>query len=243
MSVLVVTGTGTGVGKTVVVAALAAVAAGSGRSVAVVKAAQTGVGVGEAGDVGEVARLVGVGVDCVELARFPEPLAPETAARRSGCVPVCPQEVVWAVEKLASRCDLVVVEGSGGFLVRFDGRGGTLADVAVSLGAPVVVVAAAGLGTLNATALTVEAVRGRGLECLGVVVGSWPAGPDLAARCNLVDLPVAGGAPLLGVVPEGVSSLVSGVFRGAAAHWLGPVLGGEWDAAGFAQRMGPPEWR
>ena len=69
------------------------------------------------------------------------------------------------------------------------GDGGTLADVAALLDAPVLVVARAGLGTLNHTALTCEALRARGLDCAGVVIGAWPREPDLAARCNLDDLP------------------------------------------------------
>jgi len=97
----------------------------------------------------------------------------------------------------------VLVEGAGGLLVRFDDAGGTLADVAWSLAAPVLLVADPALGTLNSTALTAEALARRGIRCLGVVVGRWPAEPDLAMRCNLADLPVAAGAPLLGVLPDG----------------------------------------
>ena len=55
--------------------------------------------------------------------------------------------------------------------MRFDDDGGTLADLAAQLAAPVLVVAAAGLGTLNHTALTLEALRRRGLTCAGVVIG------------------------------------------------------------------------
>ncbi|MEU8570981.1 ATP-dependent dethiobiotin synthetase BioD, partial [Streptomyces pathocidini] len=175
-----------------------------------------------------------------ELARFPEPLAPATAARRAGLAPVRPDEVAEAAEKLAAEHDLVLVEGAGGLLVRFDGEGGTLADAARLLGAPVLVVAPAGLGTLNATALTAEALRARGLACAGVLVGSWPDRPDLAARCNLADLPEAAGAPLLGALPEGAGALPPADFRAAAAGWLAPDLGGRWDAAEFTARMGPP---
>ncbi|MGH3907303.1 MAG: AAA family ATPase, partial [Pseudonocardiaceae bacterium] len=81
---LIVTGTGTGVGKTVVTAALAALAVAAGRRVAVLKPAQTGVRAGEPGDVDEVRRLVGPSVTCRELARYPDPLAPATAAWRAG---------------------------------------------------------------------------------------------------------------------------------------------------------------
>ncbi|MEU9100528.1 dethiobiotin synthase [Streptomyces sp. NPDC048361] len=228
MTILVVSGTGTEIGKTITTAAIAAVALAGGRSVAVLKPAQTGVAPGEPGDVAEVRRLAGEAVTGAELARFPEPLAPATAARRADMAPVGPAEVAEAAAKLATEHDLVLVEGAGGLLVRFDEAGGTLADAARILGAPVVVVAPAGLGTLNSTALTGEALRARGIEFAGVVVGSWPAEPDLASRCNLVDLPESAGAPLLGTVPEGAGRLAPTDFRIRAARWLAPALGGVW---------------
>jgi len=111
----------------------------AGRSVAVLKPAQTGVRPDERGDADEVARLAGA-VTTRELARYPEPLAPATAARRAGMPPVRPHEVAEAAAKLAVEHDLVLVEGAGGLLVRFDDEGGTLADAARLLAAPVLVV-------------------------------------------------------------------------------------------------------
>ncbi|MGX8904856.1 dethiobiotin synthase [Streptomyces netropsis] len=235
MSVLVVTGTGTEVGKTVVTAAVAAAAVAAGRSVAVLKPAQTGVTAQEPGDVAEVERLAGA-VTGLELARYPEPLAPATAARRAGRAPVRPKEIEQAASRLAESHDLVLVEGAGGLLVRMDEAGSTLADVAGLLDAPVLVVAQPGLGTLNITALTAEALRSRGLRCAGVVIGSWPAVPDLATLCNLTDLPEAAGAPLLGAVPEGSGTLPAATFRTAAPGWLAPELSGTWDAGRFASQ-------
>ncbi|HKN99344.1 MAG TPA: AAA family ATPase, partial [Pseudonocardiaceae bacterium] len=116
---------------------------------------------------------------------------------------------------------------------RFDPAGGTLADVAWALGAPVLLVAHAGLGTLNATALTAEALLRRGIECIGVIVGRWPAQPDLAARSNLVDLPVAAGAPLLGVLPDGVASRSPAEFLDVARGSLSPWLDGDFDSDVF----------
>ncbi|MHA6630183.1 dethiobiotin synthase [Pseudonocardia sichuanensis] len=224
--VLVVTGTGTGVGKTVVTAALAAVAAARGERVAVLKPAQTGVAPGEPGDLADVARLV-PGTTGRELARYPDPLAPDTAARRVGAAPVTPAAAAQAAAALAAEHDLVLVEGAGGLLVRFDADG-TLADVAGLLAAPVLVVAAAGLGTLNATELTVAALRSRGLGCAGVVIGAWPAEPDLAARCNLADLPATSGVPLLGALPDGAGALAPERFATVARHSLAAELGGVW---------------
>ncbi|MEV6738013.1 dethiobiotin synthase [Streptomyces sp. NPDC051104] len=238
MTVLVITGTGTEIGKTVTTAAVAAVAVAAGRSVAVLKPAQTGVRPDERGDADEVARLSGP-VTTRELARYPEPLAPATAARRAGMAPVRPHEVAEAAAKLAAEHDLVLVEGAGGLLVRFDDEGGTLADAARLLGAPVLVVASAGLGTLNATELTVREMRCRQLEPAGVVIGSWPKSPDLASRCNLADLPTVTEAPLLGALPAGAGSRAPAAFLAEAADWLAPRLGGTWDAGSFASRFAP----
>ncbi|MFE0676477.1 dethiobiotin synthase [Streptomyces sp. NPDC058867] len=235
MTVLVITGTGTEIGKTITTAAVAATALAAGRTVAVLKAAQTGVGPDERGDAEECARLAG-GVTAAELARYPEPLAPGTAARRSGLPPVRPAAIAEAAAKLATEHDLVLVEGAGGLLVRFDDDGGTLADAAGLLAAPVLVVAPAGLGTLNSTELTARELRARRLELRGVVIGSWPDGPDLASRCNVTDLPEVTGAPLLGALPAGAGALAPADFRSRAPGWLAEELGGTWDGTAFRER-------
>lgn len=238
MPVLVITGTGTEVGKTVTTAAVAAAALAAGRSVAVLKAAQTGVAPDERGDAAEVARLAGA-VTTAEVARYPDPLAPATAARRAGLAPVRPHEIAEAAGKLAAEHDLVLVEGAGGLLVRFDDAGGTLADAAELMAAPLLVVASAGLGTLNTTELTARELRRRRLDLLGVVIGSWPEAPDLASRCNLADLPDVAAAPLLGAVPAGAGALAPADFRAGAPGWLAPRLFGTWDADGFQVRAAP----
>ena len=229
MRTLIVTGTGTDVGKTVVVAAIAALARAAGERVTVVKPAQTGVGPADDGDLAEVVRLAGP-VDIVELARYPEPLAPATAARRAGATPVTAAQVVDAVGELDA--DLVIVEGAGGLLVRLNDLDETLADVAAGLDAPVLLVASAGLGVLNTAALTAEALARRGIPLAGVVVGAYPAEPDLAERTNLEDLPRVTGAPLLGVLPAGLGGADRDALLAAARCGIGPVLGGGWSPSG-----------
>ncbi|MFD8796822.1 dethiobiotin synthase [Streptomyces vinaceus] len=233
MTVLMVSGTGTEIGKTVVTAAVAAAAVAAGRSVAVLKPAQTGMEPGAAGDAAEVVRLAGPSVTAVELARYPEPLAPDTAARRAGLPTLSPAQIADAARELSRSHDLVLVEGAGGLLVRFDEAGHTLADAARLLHAPVLVVTPPALGTLNSTTLTAEALRARGLSSPGVVIGSWPAEPDLACRCNLADLPSSSGLPLLGVVPESSGSLSPESFREAAPTWLSADLSGSWSPEAF----------
>jgi dethiobiotin synthetase len=198
----------------------------------VLKPAQTGVAVGESGDLADVARLAAPAT-VVELVRFPDPLAPATAARRAGRPGLDPAAAAHAATLLAADHDLVLVEGAGGLLVRLrDDPPATLADVAALLDAPVLVVAAAGLGTLNAAALTVEAIHHRGLTCAGIVIGAWPADPDLAACENLRDLPAVTGVPLLGALPDGAGALGRSDFGRVARHGLGPALGGRWQTPG-----------
>src|SRR5580698_5115678 len=226
--ILVVTGTGTGIGKTVVTAAIAALARARGAAVAVVKPAQTGVHPGPGSDVPDaetIERLSGV-TDTHELARFPDPLSPEAAARVSGLPPLDLAYAAEYIAKLADSRDLVLVEGAGGLLVRYDAAGATLADLAAMCGAPVLLVTAAGLGTLNHTALTLEAIAARKLDRAGVVIGSWPREPELAARENLADLETVAGGPLAGLLAEGSGTLPRETFRAAALHGLGRSLGG-----------------
>ena len=78
----------------------------------------------------------------------------------------------------------------------------TLADLAVELAAPLIVVTSTGLGSLNLAELTVMAARARGITVLGLIGGSLPTNPDLATRLNLTEFPVVTGVPLLGCLPE-----------------------------------------
>jgi dethiobiotin synthetase len=110
---------------------------------------------------------------------------------------------------------------------RYDKTGATLAGLAAALRAPVLVVAAAGLGTLNHTALTLEAIAARRLELAGVVVGSWPRKPDLAARENLNDLVNLIGGPLTGLLPAGSGALTRPEFLAIARAGLAFRLGGQ----------------
>ncbi|GGU38125.1 dethiobiotin synthase [Nocardioides albus] len=206
--VVIVTGTNTGVGKTVATATLASRARTNGERVAVVKPVQTGTADGDC-DAAEIHRLTGIEVH--ELTSLEEPLAPDTAARRAGVE--IPPVAAYAptISALTSDNDLVLVEGAGGLLVRLDTKGGTLLDLADTLLAEdvptsFVVVTAAGLGTLNHTELTVAALRARGYEPDGLIIGSWPDDPGLAERCNRIELPRVTGVPLLFGIPEGIDN-------------------------------------
>jgi dethiobiotin synthetase len=108
--------------------------------------------------------------------------------------------------------------------VRPSGQAWTLADLATTLGVGAIVVSRAGLGTLNHTALTLEALDRRGVPA-GVVLGAWPAEPELVHWENLSEL-----VPhLVGALPEGAGAMEPGVFRRSAPGWLTPTLYGVLD--------------
>ncbi|HEY2042651.1 MAG TPA: dethiobiotin synthase [Jatrophihabitans sp.] len=246
MKTVVVTGTGTDVGKTIFTAALASNALAQGLRVAVVKPYQTGVGPDERGDLAMVERLTGIG-DLHEYVRYAEPLAPGTAARRLGEDGLSVREAAERIHALADR-DYVIVEGAGGLRVHLDAHGDDLTDLINALGdgVAVMLVAGAGLGTLNITALTartLEKETGYGVD--GVIVGAWPEHPDLAERCNLADLPRYAGngyvqSPLAGVLPAGAGNLDGAKFAQLAAAALTPALGGHFDAQDFVDRNSAP---
>lgn len=179
---LFVTGTDTGVGKTLVAAAIARALAGGGHRVGVLKPVATGAARTENGwrcdDTEALIAAAGGGIprERVTPILYEEPLAPCIAARRAG-EPLHAERVERAVKDALAwwagpgGAELVVIEGVGGLLCPL-AEGTTVADLAVALDYPLIVVARRGLGTLNHTLMTVEAARGRSLRVAGVVLNT-----------------------------------------------------------------------
>lgn len=234
--ILLITGTGTGVGKTVVTAAISSLATRAGKSVAVVKPGQTGVDGDDIGDVDDIRRLSGV-KNVREFARYPDPIAPMAAARISGKPTLVMREAAEQVSALAETNDLVLVEGAGGLLVEYNPERETIADLARMTGAEAVVSVLPNLGTLNQTALTLEALERRELPLVGVVVGRWPKQPDMVCRNNIIDLETITSRPLSGAIRERAGHLSRPEFLAAADAGLSPDFGGHFDAADFRQRF------
>jgi dethiobiotin synthetase len=216
LSVLVVTGTGTGVGKTVATAALASAARWAGIDVSVCKPVQTGTDAGD-DDLAEVTRLSGVSA-VAGLARYPLPLAPVAAAEQAGSPLPTRDEVLSLVDGVDQPGRLTLVEGAGGLLVELGANGTTLRDVAADLRAAALVVVSAELGTLNHTALTLEALAARAVSCAGLVIGSWPARPGLVETSNRGALTrLTRLVPLRAALPAGAGSMDSAGFAAMSA--------------------------
>jgi dethiobiotin synthetase len=183
-----VTGTGTEVGKTVVAAVLARTLAAEGTTVAVFKPAVSGLddyaGTGLPPD-HELLRLAAgsdQSDDEVAPYRFGPPVSPHLGAELAGTA-IDPALLRAAARRASERADALVCEGVGGFLVPLT-LGYLVRDLARDLGLPVVIAAPPGLGAINHTLLTVEAVRAVGLDPIAVVLTPWPEGPDRVAGSN-----------------------------------------------------------
>ena len=183
-----VTGTGTEVGKTVVAAVLARGAARSGHRVRVFKPAVTGlddvVATGTLPDHALLREAAGSSQTDDEISpyRYGPPASPHLAAELAGET-ISPERLRAAAAEAAAEADLLVCEGVGGFLVPLT-LGYLVRDLARDLGLPVAIAAAPGLGTINHTLMTVEAVRAVGLDVAMVVLTPWPAEPDEIERSN-----------------------------------------------------------
>jgi dethiobiotin synthetase len=228
VTVLFVTGTDTAVGKTVATAALASAAQQAGLDVAVGKPVQTGIAAGD-DDLAEVSRLAEMaGPDRLAgLARYPQPLAPLAAAEQAAMALPSRAELLHFVAAMDSPGRLTLVEGAGGLLVELT-EGVTLRDLAVELQAPVLVVTRAELGTLNHTALTLEALAARQLRCAGLVIGSWPAQPDAVQASNRDALHRL--APIRAALPAGAAALATAGFAAMGAQafdrdWVRSLVG------------------
>ncbi|MBH1991547.1 MAG: ATP-dependent dethiobiotin synthetase BioD [Sphingomonadaceae bacterium] len=183
MSVLVVTGTDTGIGKTVFAAGLAgALGAHYWKPIQA--------GVDPDGDKEVVARLSGLPADRIlpEAFRLTTPASPHLAARIDG--------VTIDLDDLAlPQVDgPLVVEGAGGVLVPIS-ETLLMADLFAHWGQPVILCARTGLGTINHSLLSIEALRSRNVPIAGIVfIGE-------AHAENERIIPQLGGVASLGRLP------------------------------------------
>jgi dethiobiotin synthetase len=158
-----VTGTDTGIGKTLVSAWLVA-----GWRAAYWKPIQTGALADD--DSATVARLAPGHKIHPPAWRLLAPLSPHAAARREGL------RIALSTLNAPETDTALVVEGAGGVLVPI-GDDTLMIDLIARLGLPALVVARSGLGTVNHTLLTLEALRRRGLPIAGVAMNG-PRDPE-----------------------------------------------------------------
>ena len=201
---LFVTGTGTDVGKTMATAALLRALRSSGINAATMKPVQTGADCGVAPDLAVHWRAA----DWTPPQEHHELMAPylyehacspHLAARESGR-PIEIARIVGCAEELLRHYDALLIESAGGLLVPLD-ENDTMLDFVRTLGCPALVVATTGLGTINHTLLTLQALQQANVPLAGAVYCQTQPAADAAIEAdNPPTIERFSGAPTLGVL-------------------------------------------
>jgi dethiobiotin synthetase len=189
-----VTGTDTNVGKTYVACALARRARVRGHKVFAFKPVETGCTATASGYLGADQERLAVAAGNWQtgplrgLYRFPLPAAPLVAAQQAGSAIDLDLVERTAREGIAQNgATWLVVEGAGGWRVPITPEA-DMAALARRLQLPVVVVARAGLGTINHSLLTLEAVERDGLSVTALVLSRHETDDPAVAESNLVQI-------------------------------------------------------
>ena len=207
---LFVTGTGTDVGKTYVTGLVIKKLAKSGVRAAYYKAAMSGNerradGTLIPGDALSVKEVSGISQPLEEMCPYiyENAYSPHLAARIEGG-PVELSVVQEGFCRVSGAYDYVTVEGSGGILcpIRYDGEKIMLEDVIKALDLSCLLVADAGLGTINSVVLTVEYMRARKLPIVGLIFNRFHPG-DVMEEDNIRMCEELTGLKTLACVREG----------------------------------------
>lgn len=201
-----ITGTDTGVGKTYVATGIAKALRSAKIDVGVMKPAETGCSVRSGkllpADAQALIRAAVVRdpLSLVNPYRFQAPVAPSVAAELER-KKIDPERVLRSFRTLSQRHPFMIVEGAGGIMVPL-AEGYLFLDLAEAMGLPMVIVARPGLGTINHTLLTIEALRSRGLVIAGVVINHRLGLKEgLAEATSPGVLQDISGVPILGTIP------------------------------------------
>ncbi len=168
-----ITGTDTGVGKTLVTAKIGKTIQKENVSLGIMKPIETGVSSSlvptTLSDVGLLKTVLEIpdSLEDISPYRYQTPVAPLLAGKLENR-PIDPQTIIGAYQKLSDKYNVILAEGAGGLLVPI-AENYLMADLAKDLNLPLIIVSRFHLGTINQTALTIEAARFRGLNIEGIV--------------------------------------------------------------------------
>ena len=171
-----ITGTDTGVGKTVVTACLTTLLKSRGEDVGIMKPIETGVDPECYSAANSDARFLievsGVRDSAEEVCpyRLKHPASPYQAARIEK-KEIDPENILERFKQLQSKHSMMLVEGVGGLMVPITQRY-NVADLALQMNLPLIIVSRVQIGTLNHTLLTINAARQYGLKIKGVILNS-----------------------------------------------------------------------
>lgn len=174
---LFISATGTDVGKTYVTALIVKKLRRAGFNAGYYKAALSGADCIEDSDAGFVNKTAQIGQDEKSLLSYlyKNAVSPHLAAKLEGN-PVEKNVVISDYKAVQEKYDYVTVEGSGGIVcpIRYDDKARYfLEDIIKWLKLPVLLVADAGLGTINSVVLTHEYMQNHGLKLQGIILNNY----------------------------------------------------------------------
>lgn len=203
-----ITATGTDVGKTYVSALLLKKMQMLGLISGYYKPAMSGVCLDVPSDVQYVQQYAGLSSDKVSVSySFEEPISPHLAARR-GSIDINLDKILADYSSFVNKLDYVVVEGAGGITCPFNLNENKLLlpDVIKALKLDALVVADAGLGTINSTVLTCEYAKLQGINVKGIILNNFDES-NLMHQDNLVQVERLTGVNVVSTVKSSAKEL------------------------------------
>ena len=211
---LFITGTGTDVGKTYVTGLIVKKLHKAGKKAAYYKAAMSGNEKDEQGrlipgDAVAVKKISNIEQDTDSMCPYvyENAVSPHLASRIEGN-PVVMEKVINSYEELKPEYEYITVEGSGGILcpICFDEAKIQLEDVIQEMKLPCLIIADAGLGTINSIVLTYEYMKQKGIECKGIIFNHCHPG-DVCEEDNRFMCEYMTGLKVLAFVQDGDTEL------------------------------------
>ena len=154
---------------------------------------------------------------------FAPAIAPHIAAFEAG-IPIDVDLLADRCRTLATRADIVIVEGAGGFRVPL-GDSADFADLAVRLALPLIMVVGMRLGCLSHALLTAEAIERRGLVLAGWVANRVDArmhryGENVEALCKRIDAPLLADVPFVHAPARRRDAVRASIDVNSLGQWL-----------------------
>ena len=200
-----ITGTDTDIGKTYVTALLIKTLRDAGYDTGYYKAAVSGAPTVSESDAGFVNRFAGIGEpeELLLSYLYKTPVSPHLAARLEGNL-IKKEEILKAFARVTAAYPYVAMEGSGGIVcpIRHDETAKYfLEDIISWLKLPVLIVAAAGLGTINHVVTTAEYIQRRNISVKGILLNHWQGGTMEEDNVKMIE--EITGVPVLAKIKDG----------------------------------------
>lgn len=203
MSVLFITGTDTDAGKTVATVLISEFLADKGLNFIPFKPVQTGAvlhnGSLSAPDIMTYELSLGIKQPVANYL-FTTPCSPHLAAKFDN-VQIDVNKLTLSIANLNRNHQVVVVEGAGGLFVPLTPEGYCMIDWMEELKAPVVLVARAGVGTINHTLLSIEAMKNRGIQIAGLLFNDLAQDEPGIIADNIQMITKMSGVSMIGMIP------------------------------------------